>query len=162
MERIVKENYYLDIAETVLERSTCLRRQYGAIIVRNDEIVATGYNGAPRGRKNCSDLGYCVREQMRVPRGERYELCRSVHAEANAIISADRKSMIGATLYLSGRNVSDGKYVEGAMCCGMCKRMIINAGISRVIVRVDDNNYKVVEVEDWIQNDESLDGTLGY
>ncbi len=95
MERIVKENYYLDIAETVLERSTCLRRQYGAIIVRNDEIVATGYNGAPRGRKNCSDLGYCVREQMRVPRGERYELCRSVHAEANAIISASRNECIG-------------------------------------------------------------------
>ena len=162
MERIVKENYYLDIAETVLERSTCLRRQYGAIIVRNDEIVATGYNGAPRGRKNCSDLGYCVREQMRVPRGERYELCRSVHAEANAIISADRKSMIGATLYLSGRNVSDGKYVEGAMCCSMCKRMIINAGISRVIVRVDDENYRVVEVEDWIKDDESLDGSFGY
>ena len=83
MERIVKENYYLDIAETVLERSTCLRRQYGAIIVRNDEIVATGYNGAPRGRKNCSDLGYCVREQMRVPRGERYELCRSLHSQGS-------------------------------------------------------------------------------
>lgn len=101
MERIVKENYYLDIAETVLERSTCLRRQYGAIIVRNDEIVATGYNGAPRGRKNCSDLGYCVREQMRVPRGERYELCRSVHAEANAIISASRNECIGATFISS-------------------------------------------------------------
>ena len=101
MERIVKENYYLDIAETVLERSTCLRRQYGAIIVRNDEIVATGYNGAPRGRKNCSDLGYCVREQMRVPRGERYELCRSVHAEANAIISASRNECIGGDIYLA-------------------------------------------------------------
>ena len=99
---------------------------------------------------------------MQIPRGERYELCRSVHAEANAIISADRKSMIGATLYLSGRNVSDGKYVEGAMCCSMCKRMIINAGISRVIVRVDDENYRVVEVEDWINNDESLEGTFGY
>ena len=162
MDRISKENYYLDIAQTVLGRATCLRRVYGAIIVKNDEIISTGYNGAPRGRANCVDMGYCSREAMRVPRGERYELCRSVHAEANAIISADRKSMIGATLYLSGRNVSDGKYVEGAMCCGMCKRMIINAGISRVIVRVDDNNYKVVEVEDWIQNDESLDGTLGY
>ena len=103
MERIVKENYYLDIAETVLERSTCLRRQYGAIIVRNDEIVATGYNGAPRGRKNCSDLGYCVREQMRVPRGERYELCRSVHAEANAIISASRNECIGGDIYRRSR-----------------------------------------------------------
>ena len=104
MSRIDKENYYLDIAETVLERSTCLRRQYGAIIVRNDEIVATGYNGAPRGRKNCSDLGYCVREQMRVPRGERYELCSSVHAEANAIISASRNECIGGDIYLVGHD----------------------------------------------------------
>ena len=90
MKRIDKENYYLDIAETVLERSTCLRRCYGAIIVKNDEIVSTGYNGAPRGRKNCMDLGYCTREAMNVPSGERYELCRSVHAEMNAIISAAR------------------------------------------------------------------------
>ena len=160
--RTSKENYYLDIAEAVLERSTCLRRKYGALIVKNDEILATGYNGAPRGRKNCIDTGVCIREALGIPRGERYEVCRSVHAEANAIISADRKSMIGATLYLSGRNVADGKYVEGAMCCSMCKRMIINAGISRVIVRVDDDNYRVVEVEDWINHDESLEGTFGY
>ena len=162
MARRDKINYYLDIADAVSKRGTCLRRNYGAIIVKNDEIISTGYVGAPRGRKNCSDLGVCIREKMQIPRGERYELCRSVHAEANAIISADRKSMIGATLYLSGRNVSDGKYVEGAMCCSMCKRMIINAGISRVIVRVDDENYRVVEVEDWINNDESLEGTFGY
>ena len=162
MARRDKINYYLDIADAVSKRGTCLRRNYGAIIVKNDEIISTGYVGAPRGRKNCSDMGVCIREKMQIPRGERYELCRSVHAEANAIISADRKSMIGATLYLSGRNVSDGKYVEGAMCCSMCKRMIINAGISRVIVRVDDENYRVVEVEDWINNDESLEGTFGY
>ena len=103
MKRIDKENYYLDIAETVLERSTCLRRCYGAIIVKNDEIVSTGYNGAPRGRKNCMDLGYCTREAMNVPSGERYELCRSVHAEMNAIISAARRDTLGATLYLAGR-----------------------------------------------------------
>ena len=162
MARRDKINYYLDIADAVSKRGTCLRRNYGAIIVKNDEIISTGYVGAPRGRKNCSDMGVCIREKMQIPRGERYELCRSVHAEANAIISADRKSMIGATLYLSGRNVADGKYVQGAMCCSMCKRMIINAGISRVIVRVDDENYRVVEVEDWINNDESLEGTFGY
>ena len=162
MARRDKINYYLDIADAVSKRGTCLRRNYGAIVVKNDEISSTGYVGAPRGRKNCSDLGVCIREKMQIPRGERYELCRSVHAEANAIISADRKSMIGATLYLSGRNVADGKYVEGAMCCSMCKRMIINAGISRVIVRVDDDNYRVVEVEDWINHDESLEGTFGY
>ena len=113
MERIVKENYYLDIAETVLERSTCLRRQYGAIIVRNDEIVATGYYGAPRGRKNCSDLGYCVREQMRVPRGERYELCRSVHAEANAIISASRNECIGGDIYVPENDHQRGTAARG-------------------------------------------------
>lgn len=85
MDRIDKENYYLDIAQTVQERSTCLRKRYGAIIVRNDEIVSTGYNGAPRGRSNCSDLGYCLREKMKIPSGERYELCRSVHAEAKRL-----------------------------------------------------------------------------
>ena len=106
MERISKENYYLDIAETVLERATCLRRVYGAIIVKNDEIISTGYNGAPRGRANCVDLGYCSREAMNVPRGERYELCRSVHAEANAIISASRRDRVGGTMYLVGRNAA--------------------------------------------------------
>ena len=86
MERVTKENYYLDIAETAIGRATCLRRRYGAIVVTNDEIISTGYNGAPRGRRNCVDLGYCAREAMHVPRGERYELCRSVHAEANPIL----------------------------------------------------------------------------
>ena len=94
--RTSKQNYYLDIADAVLERSTCLRRKYGAIIVRNDEIISTGYNGAPRGRRNCSDLGGCMREKLGIPSGERYELCRSVHAEANAIISASRRDMIGS------------------------------------------------------------------
>ena len=112
MARRDKINYYLDIADAVSRRGTCLRRNYGAIIVKNDEILSTGYVGAPRGRKNCSDMGVCIREKLQIPRGERYELCRSVHAEANAIISAERKSMIGATLYLSGRNVTDGRYVE--------------------------------------------------
>lgn len=97
-----KINYYLDICEQVLERGTCLRRNFGAIIVNNDEIVSTGYVGAPRGRKNCCDLKYCTREKLKVPRGERYELCRSVHAEQNAIISARRRDMIGVTLYLVG------------------------------------------------------------
>lgn len=156
MERIAKENYYLDIAETVLERSTCLRRQYGAIIVRNDEIVATGYNGAPRGRRNCSDLGYCVREQMCVPRGERYELCRSVHAEANAIISASRRDMIGATLYLVGRDAATGELLGDAMSCSMCKRQIINAGIERVVIRVSAAEYRTVMVSDWVENDDSI------
>jgi len=162
MERIDKGNYYLDIAETVLERGTCLRRNYGAIIVKNDEIISTGYTGAPRGRKNCIDLGYCMREQLKIPRGERYEMCRSVHAEANAIISAARKDMIDGTLYLVGKDKKTGKYVENATSCAMCKRMIINAGIERIVIRDDKMNFREVGVCDWIYYDESLEGTSGY
>jgi len=156
MQRIDKENYYLDIAQTVLERSTCLRRWYGAIIVRNDEIVATGYNGAPRGRANCNELGYCVREQMRIPRGERYELCRSVHAEANAIISAARKDCIGATLYLVGRDAASGKLLSDATSCSMCRRTIINSGLERVVIRKTETEYEIVPVQEWIDNDDSI------
>lgn len=160
--RTSKQNYYLDIADSVLERSTCLRRKYGAIIVRSDEIISTGYNGAPRGRRNCSDLGVCTRESLKIPSGERYELCRSVHAEANAIISASRRDMLGATLYLVGREVDTGEYVQNAMCCSMCKRMVINAGIEKVIVRDNKDDYRIIDVNDWIANDESLQGVLGY
>lgn len=156
MRRIDKENYYLDIAQTVLERSTCLRRCYGAIIVRHDEIVATGYNGAPRGRANCNELGYCVREQMCVPRGERYELCRSVHAEANAIISASRNECIGGTIYLVGRDAATGTLLPDATSCSMCRRMIINAGLERVVIRRTETEYTIVPVQDWIENDDSI------
>ncbi len=161
MQRIDKENYYLDIAQTVLERSTCLRRWYGAIIVRNDEIVATGYNGAPRGRANCNELGYCVREQMRIPRGERYELCRSVHAEANAIISAARKDCIGATLYLVGRDAASGELLSDATSCSMCRRTIINSGLERIVIRKTPTEYEIVPVQDWIDNDDSIHFDLG-
>jgi dCMP deaminase len=157
-----KNNYYLDIAEQVLERGTCIRRNFGALIVNNDEIVSTGYVGAPRGRKNCCDLKYCTREKLHVPRGERYELCRSVHAEQNAIISARRKDMIGATLYLVGINYKDGSYVENARPCALCKRMIINAGIKEVIVRNTKDKYEIIDVSEFIDNDETLEGVLGY
>ena len=156
MNRISKENYYLDIAETVLERATCLRRIYGAIIVKNDEIISTGYNGAPRGRANCVDMGYCSREAMKVPRGERYELCRSVHAEANAIISAARSDTLGATLYLSGRDAKTGQLLGDTTSCSMCRRLIINAGIERVIIRSSKTAYSVVHVEDWIREDDTM------
>ena len=157
MERIVKENYYLDIAETVLERSTCLRRQYGAIIVRNDEIVATGYNGAPRGRRNCSDLGYCARRELNIPAGERYELCRSVHAEANAIISAARRDMMGATLYLVGHDAVTGDHYPQTTPCAMCRRLIINAGISQVVCRTGRDEYTTTLVRDWVYHDDSIE-----
>ena len=162
MGRIDKENYYLDIAETVLERSTCMRRCYGAIIVNHDEIVSTGYNGAPRGRKNCADLGYCTREAMKIPSGQRYELCRSVHAEANAIIHASRNDTLGGTLYLVGKNAADNSYVENAAPCSMCKRMIINAGIDRVYIRDSKDEYRMIHVQQWIDDDESLAGSFGY
>lgn len=162
MSRRDKENYYLDIAKTVLERGTCLRRNYGTIIVKNDQIISSGYSGAPRGRKNCFDIGFCVRESMKIPRGERYEMCRSVHSEANAIINASRVDMIGSTLYLVGKDVATGKYVENASSCSMCKRLIINAGIEKVVIRKNENDYFTVDVNDWIINDESLSGSFGY
>lgn len=162
MDRVDKNNYYLDIAESVAKRSTCLRKGYGAVIVKNDEILSTGYNGAPRGRKNCSDLCSCIRNELNVPRGERYELCRSVHAEANAIISASRQEMIDSTLYLVGLDISSNEYVKNSSSCSMCKRLVINSGIDKVVIRDDKSNYRVISVDDWIIDDESLDGTKGY
>mgnify|MGYP000598259425 CR=1 FL=1 len=162
MKRRDKVNYYLDLAETVAQRGTCLRRKYGAVIVKNDEVISTGYVGAPRGRKNCCDIGECIRTKLNIPRGERYELCRSVHAEANAIISASRDEMIGSTLYLTGIEVDTGEYIKNATCCSMCKRLVINAGIKYVYIRDTRDEYRVIDVADWIENDESLDGVFGY
>lgn len=157
-----KTNYYLDIAQTVAERGTCIRRSFGAIIVKNDEIISTGYVGAPRGRKNCNELGQCIRSSLNIPRGERYELCRSVHAEANAIISARRSDMIDAALYLVCIDPTSGETVSGTNCCSMCRRLIINAGISTVIVRDTYDDYRIIDVAGWIENDDSLEGKFGY
>lgn len=165
MQRVDKQNYYLDIAQTVMERGTCLRRNFGAIIVSNDQIISTGYSGAPRGRENCSDLGICMREKLNIPRGQRYELCRSVHAEANAIIAASRNDMIGSSLYLVGRDETTGELVPKANSCSMCKRMIINAGISRVVIRNTHDEFTEIDVQkEWVENDESLTARLtdGY
>lgn len=162
MERRDKNNYYLDIAETVLERGTCLRRNYGSIIVKNDEIISSGYTGAPRGRKNCQDMGICRREQLNVPRGTQYELCRSVHSEANAIISASRRDMIGATIYIVGKESRTLELVRDANSCTMCKRLIINAGIEKVIIRDTKDKYRIIYVQDWIKDDDSLSNEFGY
>ena len=165
-----KIEYYLDIAKSVSERSTCLKRHYGAVIVKDDEIIATGYNGAPRGRENCCDIGSCLRIKMGIPSGQRYEICRSVHAEMNAIISASRKDMKGSTLYLVGVE-PDGSYTKNAEPCSMCKRNIINAGIKNVIVRADLSNeikhqefyrreyetYTDTDVEYYIEHDDSIE-----
>lgn len=155
-ERKDKENYYLDIAETVSKRSTCLRRRYGSIIVLNDEIIATGYNGAPRGRRNCINLEKCLRDEMGIPSFERYELCRSVHAEANAIISAARRDMISSTLYLAGRNAKTNDLLDDTTPCLMCRRLIINAGISNVVCRIGPEEFVTTNTRDWVFNDDSL------
>lgn len=156
MERKDKVNYYLDIAEAVCERSTCMRRKFGAIVVKHDEIISTGYNGAPRGRQNCSDLDFCYREKMQVPRGQRYELCRSVHAEANAIISASRADLMGSALYLACHDAKTDALDGAVEPCSMCKRLILNAGIEKVYVRDDADNYTVIDTAAWIENDDSL------
>lgn len=161
--RPTKEKYYLDIALDVSRRGTCLRRNFGAVIVNHDEIVSAGYSGAPRGAKNCIDIGDCPREKAEIPAGERYELCRSVHAEANAIISAERQRMIGATMYLAGQNFKDiKKTLTTVQPCKMCKRLIINAGIGKVVA-LQPAGPKVFLVKDWIEKEElDLKKTKGY
>lgn len=136
MKRVSKDLYYLGIAEQVAQRSTCLRRRYGAVIVNNDEIVSTGYNGAPRGEVNCTDCGYCEREANGIPKGERYERCKSVHGEMNAIISASRREMVGGTIYIVGIEAKDGSYANPAPCL-ICRRLIVNAGITRCVGMVN-------------------------
>ena len=142
MARIDKTNYYLDIAETVGKRGTCLRRNYGAIIVKNDEIISTGYTGSVRGQINCCEKGTCKRQELNIPSGERYELCMSVHAEQNAIISASRRDMIGSTLYLVGVDTVTAEYVKDTKPCMMCEKFIINAGIEQVVVRITQTEWK--------------------
>ena len=162
MSRVSKHNYYLDIAQTVAERCTCLRKKFGAIIVKDDVIVSTGYNGAPRGRQNCSDLNFCMRDKLNIPRGERYELCRSVHAEANAIIAAARERMLGSTLYMACIDPKENALVSGTSSCMMCKRLVINAGISTVIIRDTAEDFRIIDVQSWIDDDDSLSGNFGY
>ena len=160
--RVDKHNYYLDMAQTVLERATCLRRKYGAVIVKNDEVIATGYNGAPRGRENCTDLDFCAREKLNIKQGQNYELCRSVHAEQNAIISAARRDTKGATMYMVGIDAKTGEVLDHIDSCIMCKRVVINAGIERVIVKdkLSEEGYKIYDVNDWVKFDEVLNKNL--
>jgi len=145
--KINKANYYLDIAQAVSQRGTCLRRNYGAIIVKNDEIIATGYTGAPRGEKHCTDIGTCFRIQNNIPSGQQYEACRSVHAEMNAIISAARKDMIDSTLYLVGVDAKTGAFVEDTKPCSICSRLITNAGVSTLITRVNKHNFNTLDIK---------------
>lgn len=162
--RISADQYYLNIAREVARRSTCLRRKFGAVIVQNKQIISTGYCGAPRGTINCCDIGACLREQLGARPGEHYEWCRSVHAEANAIIHAARLEMLGATMYLVGMDSRTETIERNAQPCRMCKRMIINAGISRVVIQAGEGRIRTVAVSTWVKNNlgeyRRIDGKL--
>jgi len=162
-ERPDKDHYYLNIAREVACRSTCLRRWFGAVLVKNDQIISTGYAGAARGAKNCSDIGVCPRQQAGIPRGERYELCRSVHAEMNAIIHAARADMLGSTLYLVGLDAVSGNVISGARPCQICTRLIINAGVATVKTLNPDDSVSVFAVTEFVENEElDLTKKSGY
>lgn len=161
--RPTKDEYYLNIATQVAERGTCLRRKFGAVIVKDDQIISTGYVGAPRGTLNCCDIGQCPREAAQIPPGERYELCRSVHAEANAVIHADRLNMLGATLYLACLDAKTGEFVAKTRPCRMCTRLIINAGIEKVIVREALGEHSEYLVANWVwEENTNLKEVKGY
>ena len=162
-ERRDKINYYLDIAEAVAGRATCLRKKYGSVIVNNDQIISTGYAGAPRGRVNCCDLGYCTKKKyLPETRHSGYDYCRAVHSEQNAMISASRDEMLNGCLYLVGYRTDSHIYEKDASPCLLCRKMIINAGISKVYVRIDKNNYKEIIVDEWVKRDELLNGQFEY
>jgi len=152
IERPSKDEYYLEIAKAVSRRSTCLRRRYGSVIVVNDSIVSTGYNGTARGVINCLDIG-CIKDLLNLPHGSAYDYCPAVHAEENAVVNAARNGskVVGGTLYIYGEDVRTGDIVEAAPC-NRCKRILINAGIERVIIKTAQN-YKVVETKEWIKED---------
>lgn len=147
--RIDKINYYLNIAEEVAKRSTCLKTWYGSVAISGDRIVSTGYNGAVRGAKNCCDIGKCLRKELNIPSGTQYELCRSIHSEQNCIINA-KTDLSGATLFLVGIENNTGKLKSDSECCLLCKRMMVNAGIKQVIIRRTSTEYEIQNVNDWV------------
>jgi len=158
--RISKDEYYIQIAEKILLRSTCLRRHFGAVIVSNDEIISTGYNGAPRKVKSSIEHGFCWRKAHNIPHGMNYELCRSVHAEQNAIIQAARRDMLGGTMYLVGEN-PDNTAVD-AFPCVICLRIIINAGIDRLVYRKADGTLAEAHPQrDWKDDNFIVVGQYG-
>lgn len=163
IERPSKEEYYLRLAEEVSMRSTCRRRHFGAVVVKDDQIISTGYNGAPRGTPNCLELGACPRDEAGIPAGQRYELCRSVHAEANAIIHASRLEMLNGLLYLACIDGKTGAVIGGVKPCKMCTRLIINAGLREVLVREEAGGFSRYVVQEWVRDDKGLvDPSQGY
>ncbi|MCX6580102.1 MAG: dCMP deaminase family protein [Candidatus Aminicenantes bacterium] len=155
-----KDQYYLDIARVVATRSTCLKVLIGAIIVNEDQIIATGYVGAPRKTKSSLEHGFCLRKKLNIPSGQQYELCRSVHAEQNAVINAARAgvSLLGGNMYIYGETKDSGKVIN-AFPCFICKKMIINAGLNRIIVSIKDTQqgYMIFTVDEWIKQWQEID-----
>ncbi|MBN2200271.1 MAG: dCMP deaminase family protein [Candidatus Aminicenantes bacterium] len=151
--RITKDEYYLGIAREVARRSTCFRRSIGALIIRDDQIISTGYVGAPRKTRDSLEHGFCLRDRLKIPHGERYELCRSVHAEQNAIINAARAgvSLLGGDMYIYGRDLQEDRDID-ALPCFICKKMIINAGLNRVVCSAADGGHRTFLVDDWIRD----------
>lgn len=164
--RVSKDEYYLGIAKEVALRSTCFRRSIGAIIIRDDQIISTGYVGAPRKTKDSFEHGFCLRDKLNIPHGQRYELCRSVHAEQNAIINAARAgvSLLGGDMYIYGKTSGE-EIPINAFPCYICKKMIINAGLNRIICSTEDGKMKAFRVNDWIkdwQKSDILDDSHQY
>lgn len=164
-QRPIKPMYYLEMARAVCKRSSCLRRHFGVVVVKNDEVVSTGYNGSPRGCENCTEKGTCLRQDLNIPRGQRPDLCVAVHAEANAIISASRNDLHGGTMYLYGREAVSGDIVHHADSCPNCRKLIINAGIDEVIyadpdgIGVDPSagyGFRIKKVSEWIEANDIL------
>lgn len=155
--RISKADMYLNAAEVFAYQSTCLKRKYGAVIVRDDAVISTGYNGAPRGKKNCCDIGSCARIEQGLHQGQGYDMCRAVHAEANALLNCSREQTLGADLYLAGVDPQDNS-VHRAKPCPICARHIIQAGIRNVYLRIGSgrDEYEVVPAEDlyWVAGDQ--------
>jgi dCMP deaminase len=152
-QRTSKDQYYLGIAKEVSTRSTCFRRAIGAIIVRDDQIISTGYVGAPRKTKDSLEHGFCLRDKLAIPHGQRYELCRSVHAEQNAIINAARAgvSLLGGDMYIYG-SAPGGSAPISAFPCYICKKMLINCGLGRVVCSTADGGAQIFRIEDWIRD----------
>jgi len=151
MARPTRDQYYLNIAKEVAQRGTCYRSRFGTIIVKDDQMVSAGYIGAPRGTKDCTERGGCLRDELKIPHGTQYEACRSVHSEMNAIINAARAgvSLLGATMYMHAENPKNGELVD-ALPCYICKKMIINAGIGKFVGKSKDGTVKIFHVEDWV------------
>jgi dCMP deaminase len=167
--RLSKDQYYLDLAKSVCRRATCTKVEIGAVIIRDDQVVSTGYCGAPRGTKSSLEHGFCLRKKLGIPSGQRYELCRSVHAEQNAIINAARSgtSVLNGDMYIYGQFREDGKEGEtiDAFPCFICKKMIINTGINRVICSLKEGGFQIFKIDDWIkewQENDIIDDKFQY